>query len=279
MIIIIIALLIVSALSNPSEFFAFGSLSHPHLPLPVIVIHQFPAGTWIESLAIRNNGKILTTALSSPEIVQVDNHGKKPSILVHTFANATTCTGIVHLGKDTFYFIAGNFTLSTLTPVPGSWSVYRVDMRHHHPHHTEPKPAKVSWVANIPDAIFLKGITILDKWQETFLLSDSGAGVVYRLDGKTGRVLQVIDDPLMKPSSSASFGVGISGVRLRENGNELSFTKPSFAFGIGGIGIKKHANTLYFTNRNQGLVARIRIFRLHPPHLSCIIRSLIMRLI
>lgn len=232
--------LIVPALSKQHFEWPGVNWDWPPLPLPVGVIHQFPVGTWVESLAIRNNGKILTTALSSPEIVQVDNRGVQPNTLVHTFANATACTGIVHMGKDVFYVIAGNFTLSTLTPVPGSWSVYKVDVRHRHPHLTKPKPARVSWLANIPDAVFLKGIMVLNKRHETFLLTDSGAGRVYRLEGKTGQVMQVMDDPLMKPDGSASYGVGISGLR-----------------------IQKHTNWFYFTNLSRGILARIRIDKDH----------------
>lgn len=209
------ASLILPTLSTPSK--DRDPNWHPHpLPLPAKVIHQFPVGTWLESLAFRRNGDILTTALSSPEVFLVDHHDAKPVKVVHTFANATSCTGITRLGRDVFYVIAGNFSLSTFEAVPGSWSVYRVDVRHHHPHTTKPKPAEVSWVANFPDSIMLSGITVLNKWKKWLLVSDSSAGVVYRLEIKTGKVVKVLDEPLMKPSSS-SFGVGIKGIAVPTN--------------------------------------------------------------
>ena len=66
-------------------------------------------------------------ALSSPELFQVDNLGNKPIKLVHTFANATGCTGVAKLSIDTFYVMAGSFGVSKFTAVRGSWSVYKVD--------------------------------------------------------------------------------------------------------------------------------------------------------
>ncbi|MCJ1270153.1 hypothetical protein MMC22_010049 [Lobaria immixta] len=230
--VILIALLIVPARSTP--FNGPGlDFWHPPLPVPVKVIHQFPVGTWMENLAVRRNGKILTTALSSPEIFQVDNHGVQPVKLVHTFPDATSCTGIAKLGRDVFYVIAGSLSLNTFNAVPGSWSVYRVDVRHHHPHTTKPKPAKVSLVASFPDSVVLNGITVLNKHKKWFLVSDSGAGVVYRLDAKKGKVFKVLEDPLMKPDSP-SFGNGLSGIKIKRD-------------------------QLYFTNNNQNLLARMTI--------------------
>lgn len=205
----------------------------PSLPLPVTVIHQFPVGTWLENLAIRRNGKILTTALSSPEIFQVDRNGVQPVKLVHTFADATGCTGITEMGRDVFYVAAGNFSFSPFRSVPGSWSVYKVDVRHHHPHITKPKPAKVTLVANFPDAILLNGITVLSKWNKWLLISDSGAGVVYRLEVKTGKVVKVLDDLLMQPESDF-FANGVNGIKIQDD-------------------------QLFFTNTNKNLLARIPI--------------------
>ncbi|MCJ1468532.1 hypothetical protein MMC07_007161 [Pseudocyphellaria aurata] len=208
---------------------------HPPLPLPVNIIHQFPVGTWLENIAIRTNGKILTTALSSPEIFQVDNYGVKPVKLVHTFGNFTSCTGIAKLGRDVFYVIAGNVNITTMSTVRGSWSVYKVDVRHHHPHTTKPKPAKVKLVANFPDSIALNGITVLSKWNKWLLVSDSGAGVIYRLEAKTGKIVKVIDNQtLMKPGSSL-YGNGLKGMRIFDG------------------------NQLYFTNTHQNILGRMMI--------------------
>ncbi|MCJ1465108.1 hypothetical protein MMC07_003724 [Pseudocyphellaria aurata] len=209
---------------------------YPPLSFDVKVVHQFPAGTWIENLAVRKNGKILVTALSSPQLRQVDNRGRKPVKLIHAFNNATSCTGITQMEKDVFYVITGNFSLSTFRAVPGSWSVYKVDIHHHHPQIIRPRPTRVSLVANFPDSIMLNGITVLSRHKQWLLVSDSGAGVVYRLETQTGMIDKVLDDPLMKPGSSA-FGNATNGIN----------------------GIRTKRGELFFTNHHQNILARIPI--------------------
>ncbi|MCJ1268916.1 hypothetical protein MMC22_008804 [Lobaria immixta] len=223
-----IASLLVPTLPPPFNRAEPDYSPHP-LPLPATVIHQFPAGTWLENLAVRRNGRILTTALSSPEVFQVDDRGIDPVKVVHTFANATSCTGITKLGRDVFYIIAGNFSLSTFSAVPGSWSVYKVSVHH------KSKPAKVSLVAHFPDSVMLSGITVLSKHRKWLLVSDSAAGVVYRLEAKTGKVVRVLEDPLMKPERDS----------------------PSFVTGVKGI--KTLYGYLYFSNPSRNIIARIPI--------------------
>ncbi|MCJ1268685.1 hypothetical protein MMC22_008573 [Lobaria immixta] len=208
--------LIVPNLSMPTDY-AELEYYYPGLPLAVDVVHEFPPGTWLDSLAVRRNGNILTTALSSPELFEVDNRGKDPIKLVHTFANETGCTGITQMGRETFYVIAGNFSLSNFTGVPGSWSVYKVKLHRH-----LPRSAQVSLVAKFPDSIVLNGITVLSKSKNWLLVSDSAAGVVYRLDVKTGKIVKVLEDPLMKPESPS--GVGVNGIRLSRDKAYLFFT-------------------------------------------------------
>ena len=208
--------LLVPALSAPPEK-RTNRYYYPGLPLPVQVVHQFPPGTWLDNLAVRRNGNILTTALSSPELFEVDNRGKDPIKLVHTFANETSCTGITKMGMDKFYVIAGNFSLSNFTGVPGSWSVYKVKMR---PHLN--RPAQVSLVAKFPDSIVLNGITVLSLARKWLLVSDSAAGVVYRLEARTGKIVKVLEDPFMKPDSPS--GVGVNGIRKPMADDFLFFT-------------------------------------------------------
>lgn len=65
------ASLIVPALSTEGDFPGLDWLTPP-LTYNSDVIYQFPVGTWLESLALRRHNKILTTALSSPELFEVD---------------------------------------------------------------------------------------------------------------------------------------------------------------------------------------------------------------
>lgn len=56
----------------------------------------------------------------------------------------------------------------------------------------------------------LGGISVLNSLKKWLLVSDSAAGIVYRLDAKTGKVVKVLEDPLMKLDSSV-FGFGVKG--------------------------------------------------------------------
>lgn len=68
----------------------------------------------------------------------------------------------------------------------------------------------------------LNGITVLNGRKKWFLISDSGAGLVYRLDAKSGDFFKVLDDPLMKPDSQ-SLGIGVNGIN-HLGGKFLCFT-------------------------------------------------------
>lgn len=180
-------------------------LSYPvQPPVSVSILHQLPIGTWLEDMAVRENGKVLTTFLTSPDLLEVDTKGKSLRI-VHTFVPKTSCTGIsgspTTMNKDVFYIVAGNMDLkpASFGPVRGSWSVYRATLCHR-PHPTK-KPAHVSLVENFPASIMLNGITVLHRRKKWFLVGDSRDGVVYRLDGESGEVAKVLDDALMKPKS------------------------------------------------------------------------------
>lgn len=62
------------------------------------------------------------TTLLSPEVFRVDFRGNESVFkLVHTFSNVISYTGITKPGVDTFYNIAGNFSLSTLNAVPACY--------------------------------------------------------------------------------------------------------------------------------------------------------------
>lgn len=143
--------LILPSLSNP--LLPPRSSQQSKLPLPVKIIHQFPLGTWLENLAIRRNGNILTTAVTSPELFQVDDRGDVPPTVVHRFAGKSSCFGITELEDDIFYVIAGNFALATFTSVAGSYAVYEVNLRNYNGTFAAP----VTKIAPIPNAQLVTG--------------------------------------------------------------------------------------------------------------------------
>lgn len=94
-------------------------------------------------------------------------------------------------------------------------------------------------IVHVKEAQFLNGVTPLND--HTVLISDSGLGVVWRVDINTGEYAIAIDDPLMKT------------------------VIPSLPFGINGVHIV-HGNSsdeslLYFTCTTQEIFAKVPI---HP---------------
>jgi hypothetical protein len=221
------------ALSSANHAPALSVRDHPNLPLPVEVIHEFPPGTWLENIAVRRNGQILTTVTTAPEIYQVDPCKQRDPILLYSFP-ATSATGLAELQPDVFYVATGNTSSSggQLSTVPGSFAVWKVDLRSFSVRHG--KPAQVSKVATIPDARGLNGVAVLDHRKGLLLMADSLRGLIWRLNVHTGEVKIFTDDPLTKAPPSSQLPIGINGIKVR-NG------------------------AVYFTNTDRGIIARLNI--------------------
>jgi hypothetical protein len=191
----------------PLSVFASPIQSHPaQLPLPSETIFQLEKGTWIENIAVRSTNDLLLTLLSTPDLYTFTPSSSESSLL-HTFPNATGLLGISETTPDVFAVIAGNFSLSTVSSVPGTYSVWRVDFRH------GPSPA-ISKIANIPEASILNGMTTLPACPEKILLSDNVLGLVWRLDTITGKYEVAIQIPEMAPLPNEFTIEGINGLHV-----------------------------------------------------------------
>lgn len=211
------ALLALSTLSaiSPSNAAPTGGITKARatqpLPLQVDIIHEFAPKTWVENLAIRHNGKILVTLLSSPDIYEINPNSKKDKapVLVHTFPDHLGLTGITETTRDTFYVVAGNYSIATGNNPAGAWDVYEVDVCN------GPKNAKVKKIANFPQSRLLNGAVTLNARQGLILVADAIAGLVYRLNVKTGQVSVAIDDPTMKAPAGGS-PIAVNGLKIRD---------------------------------------------------------------
>lgn len=196
------------------------------LPLPVEVVHEFPHPTWLENLAVRSNGKVLATLLTSPDIYQIEPFTREDPILVHHFSDHLGLLGITETTRDVFYIVAGNYSFVDSTNPIGASDVYEVDIR------KGAKQAITTKIANFPKSQLLNGMTTLNAEKGLILISDPGAGLLYKLNVRTKQFVVAIDDRTMKPSSTLPFG--INGIKIR-NG------------------------ALYFTNTAQGTFVKIPI--------------------
>lgn len=192
----------------------------PHsLPLPIDIVYKFPYPTWVQDLAVRANGRVLVTLLTTPDLWEIDPSGKRKARLVHHFREHLGLTGITEMKPNLYYVAGGNvtiikaagaatstgFTLSGAN-VPGAWDIYAVDK--------SCRPLKIYKVAHVGQAINIDGITTLNAEKGLLLLSDSVAGLIYKLDVYTGKSETVIDDPSLK--NVPTIAIGVHKLRIRD---------------------------------------------------------------
>ncbi|KAL9577994.1 MAG: hypothetical protein Q9212_006006, partial [Teloschistes hypoglaucus] len=147
---------------------------------PTKLVYQFPNGTWLEALAVRPAGTILTTLLTSPDLYLIHPDTNNPSPkLIHHFSSHTSLLGITETTPDTFFVIAANYSEEIRSAAPGSSAIYSVHFPN--PHTTDPI---VSLAANLPrDTIIPNGLTALNA--HTLLVADSRKGNIISVDTLT----------------------------------------------------------------------------------------------
>ncbi|KAE8356181.1 hypothetical protein BDV28DRAFT_145366 [Aspergillus coremiiformis] len=211
---------------------ALTSIITPTLALPTAVssvstIFQFEQnGTWLENLAVRPNGNILATRLDAPELWQINPTKPKSNSgsLLYTFPNATGLLGITPIAQDIFAVIAGNVSLQTVTGIPDSYAVWRLDL-------STPQPT-ANILARIPEAVFPNGIVHFTK--DIVLITDSAKGLIWRLRLSTGEFTPALSDPTMVPAPGQPTIIGVNGIDVR-------------------------GKYVYFTSTTQMLLARVPV--------------------
>lgn len=208
-------------------------------PLTVTALHTFDYPTWLENLAIRSNGEILTTRLDTPVLYQV-NHltGTPVEVASWNASEWAGALGIAETKTDVFYVIlAAMFEEGTFLKTGGVNSVFKVDMNTFTlaSDGTIKTPATVSHVTDIPEADFLNGMATLDN--NHIYVGDVYSGVVYLVNTATGDYQVAVNDTLMKFSIDGS----VSSTNLGSNG------------------LKYRSGYLYWTNTANGFVARIPV--------------------
>ncbi|KAF2640545.1 hypothetical protein P280DRAFT_469300 [Massarina eburnea CBS 473.64] len=178
------------------------------------LIYQFPNGTWVENIAVRNNSQLLLTIFTSPDLYSLDptTSNAEPTLL-HTFANATATFGITEYAPDVFAVAVGNFSLTSGT-TPGSYAVYRVDFSA-----SEDDKPDIELIAAVPDADALNGICTLPNDSGSLLLADIKKGQVFRMDLETGESTVVVPSTnSLTMIADSSFGpAGIDGIHVLDD--------------------------------------------------------------
>lgn len=183
---------------------------------PIHDVWQFANGTWVENIAVRANGQLLVTFISSPELYQVDPFETKTPAPVHRLPDALSALGIAEIEYDIFAVISGNWSDKTFTTTPGSYSVWKVDVRsfENNADGTIVSPAVVTKITDLPEGIFLNGLTLLRQEKETILISDAGAGLVWRVNTCRGEYKVILEYVLMNPKAGAFPVLGTNGIHI-----------------------------------------------------------------
>lgn len=208
-----------------------------YYPLDVNVLHTFADPTWLENLAIRSNGEILTTQLAPSPVLWQVNHltGEPTTVATWDGDEWTGCLGIAETTTDVFYVILAAFVGDDFVKTSGVNSIFEVDMSTFElaaDGVSVASNATVTHLTDIDEADFLNGMATLDD--EHIFVGDVYSGVVYIVDVTTGDYQVAGNDTLMKFSVDGSVA----------------------STNLGSNGLKVHDGYLYWTNTARGFLAR-----------------------
>ncbi|KAL9468517.1 hypothetical protein ACSS6W_010211 [Trichoderma asperelloides] len=186
----------------------------------VRTLYEFPKPSYIENLAVRSNGQILISGLSTPQLFLFDPSatGPRKPLIVHEFDQSLGLAGIAEYQPDVFAVISGNTSFTTTVQVAGTWNVWSVDLRGveiftKNGQAQLSSPPVVKKIAHVKPAQFLNGLTVLSEPDQTLL----------RLDIETGNYEVVINNTFTELYPSPPFSAsGVDGVHVR--GNSAYFT-------------------------------------------------------
>jgi hypothetical protein len=181
--------------------------------LPTKLVHQFPLPTWIENLAVRQNGQILVTILTSPELYLIDPSNPSQAILVHKFPDVSSVTGIIEVEPDIFYVAVGNFNLQTVSSEAGSYSTWEVDLRDFT---SQDSKAVLTHIMKLPDSGLPNGFALLPTAIGTFLFADSEVGAVWKVDVRTRTHEIAVQVDEMKAPPPPDMPLGINGIKIQD---------------------------------------------------------------
>lgn len=150
--------------------------------LPVRTVYQFSSNdTWLENLATRSNGIILTTEIGPPaSLLSFDPseaHPKKR--VIKTFESVLGLSGITEAAPDVFYVTGANTTSDNISDPPkNATHVWKVDFS------DDSNDPKIELLCRPTEVTDFNGMT---AFNETILLaSASYENAIYAIDTETG---------------------------------------------------------------------------------------------
>lgn len=183
-------------------------------------IYQFSRiPTWIENIRPRQNGQLLITLLTSPDVYLIDpsSNTNSTSKLLHSFPKIALL-GITEVKPDVFYIAAGNYSL-TAGLTNGSFSFYSLDLTSYDS--ATNTGAESKEIASFPESRVFNGMDTLDIGKGLILIGDSMAGVVWLLNVYTGEKRIFLSEPEMAPPLPPASQTGVNGIKALRDGEKV----------------------------------------------------------
>jgi hypothetical protein len=195
-------------------------------------VAQFPAGYFLEDVAVRADGSMLVIVVNKNELWYLPAPtGDTPlqPLLLHTFDQHPF--HIVETTRDVFYVDTTNYLTDHAS------SLQRVDLRHWEPGMSVP----IQPVLKFPFPVYaLNGADKLS--QNVILVADAGAGLIWRVDlsadGMAGTARVWLKD--------LSMNTTFAGLRIKQPG-------------INGLEYDEQTHFVYYTSTAQQLFMRVRV--------------------
>jgi hypothetical protein len=191
--------------------------------LPYTTIATFSPYSFLENIAVRSNGTLLVSNMTSGEIYYLDPHAANPQSTVQTIhsfnsskplkAGDSSQYGSGYVAEalvenpgipDVFYTMSGKHRAR------GSWAIWRLDMRDFDPASAK---VEVEKVADVPDAQWLNGATFLPV-HNVLLMAESLQGKLIACHFTTGEVGTWLEDQLLGKMTGRQSWPGVNGVQF-----------------------------------------------------------------
>ncbi|KAF2107788.1 hypothetical protein BDV96DRAFT_588752 [Lophiotrema nucula] len=195
------------------------------------LVYQFAAPKWIENIAVRPNGNILSIAsVGTGAVLNQINPRSGQMSEVYDFSSAgNSIQGITSLCPDLFVLNVLNCSLQTLGCTNGStstWLVAMGDVQAEDERISPSRPSDDTYVKKLvdwPEAGFLNGIAALNP--HIALFADSFLGGIWSLDIRSRKKQLLFTDLSMQPLVAGA--TGLNGIRVRPR--VLYFTNSALA--------------------------------------------------
>ncbi|PHH90676.1 hypothetical protein CDD83_2970 [Cordyceps sp. RAO-2017] len=185
------------------------------LPLPSKVLHQFSPATWIENIAVRENGDLVLTQLYPSAAVLMVSRPTSLNAKVDSFELSPYVRpyvdgllGIAEISPNVFVVVGSKFS-SPGVQVNGTAETWAINFGRMY----RGSPL-VKRIAKHPRMAFPNGLASLPHVKDAVLIADSALGLVWRLYVRSGKTEVAVKVPQMAVLPGSPLQIGVNGIKV-----------------------------------------------------------------